>query len=165
MGDEREGGTVEIDVKGATADLIWRFLDFYIPDKVSPLIESCTILDGSSREPGCVRYCVTNPVPPPPGENASGEASVIRAKERLLAIDHAHKTYSYELIENNVGIQGYISQLKVFGEDGVVGCRVEWTFSADSYGVLSKEALGEFLKNFVQSVVHYVEQAAAKREP
>ncbi|XP_078438578.1 lachrymatory-factor synthase-like [Wolffia australiana] len=163
MGEEREGGSVEAEVKGATAEQAWKFFDFSILDKVSSIVESCTIVEGVPGEPGCVRYCVTKPVPPPGGA-AGGEGLVMHMKETLLAIDHAQKTFSYDIAESNIGLRGYIANVKVYGEDGVEGCRVVWSFSADSFGVFAKAATEWFLTTLLRSIVYTIEQAVLKGE-
>ncbi|XP_078438636.1 lachrymatory-factor synthase-like [Wolffia australiana] len=161
MGEEREGGTVEAEVIGATAEQVWSFLDFSLLDKVAPIMASCTIVEGSTGEPGCIRYCETKPIPSPAG----GDPIVMRVKERLLAIDHALKTFSYEVTENNIGARGYIGNVKVYGKDEGGGCRIEWSFSAESFGVSTPEAVGQFLQVLLQGIVQSIEQASTKGGP
>ena len=151
MAEGRLGGKLTAEVKGASADQAWKLLDFCSLQKLVPVMESCTREDGIDGHPGCVRRCVGKPIP-----IDGGDPFIAFATEKLLAIDHEERTFRYELLDSNYGLQGYSAAMKVL-DDGEEGCRIEWSFAGDSYGKWEtvqgfEEALRAILGNMVEAI-------------
>ncbi|CAI0441396.1 unnamed protein product [Linum tenue] len=117
-------GKVTARVTKATADQIWRlFADFFHIHKWFPNVPSSRGVHGANGHPGCVRYCSGFSIP------AAGEAAVSWSKERLTAVDHARRFLSYEIVDCNIGFEGYESTVEIV-PDGK-GCAIEWGFTVD----------------------------------
>lgn len=127
----------------ADADQIWPFFeDFFGLHKWFSGLPTCHGIHGANGEPGCIRYCsgfglksaVAN------ADNESSSSSLISwSKERLVAIDHAQKTFTYEIVDCNIGFKSYVSTIKVVSGSG--GCAVEWWISLEPVEGLELEDL------------------------
>ena len=154
---ERQGGKVEVEVKGARAQVVWKFLDFTAMDKVAPDIESCVIIDGVAGEPGCTRLLEGTPTIGP-----DGQLFVPTFNEKLLTVDHENMSFSYEVTESVFEFVGYTAQVQVFddGEDS----RILWSFEAESFGLWSRDGFLEFLQRNLRAVAKSIEDAVERGE-
>ena len=60
--------------------------------------------------------------------------------ERLVAFDHAARSYSYSILEAPFPVTDYVSTLRVGETDGGTGSRVEWSGRFTPKGVSNQEA-------------------------
>ncbi|XP_073301587.1 lachrymatory-factor synthase [Primulina huaijiensis] len=122
---------VSTKLEKATAHQIWPlFQDFFGLHQWFPGLAICHGIHGTNGEPGCVRYCAGFGLKT---EKINEEESVLRwSTERLIAIDHAQMTFSYEIVDCNIGFKSYVSSIKVVPAGGSGrGCVVEWCFRVD----------------------------------
>ncbi|XP_057799856.1 lachrymatory-factor synthase-like [Salvia miltiorrhiza] len=123
----------------AEADQIWPFfLDFFGLHKWFPGLPACRGVHGANGEPGCIRYCSGFGLKQAANaDSESGPSSLVSwSKERLVAVDHAQKTFTYEIVDCNIGFKSYVSTIKVVpgggdGDGGGGGCAVEWWISLE----------------------------------
>ncbi|XP_078438706.1 lachrymatory-factor synthase-like [Wolffia australiana] len=161
MGEERQGGRVEEEVRRATAEQVWKMLDFCAIDKIMPSVASSERVEGVEGEVGCVRRCVGKPV-----DLGGEEGFVAVAEEKLVSMDREERRFGYRVGENNLGLRGYEAEMRVV-EGGDDGCRIEWSFEAESYGNWGsrdafRESLGEALRGIVQRIEDAVAAAAGE---
>jgi hypothetical protein len=86
-------------------DAAWAiFADFGGLCKWNPAITVCDLVEGTSNEPGSVRYC-------------RGTLPDSWVYERLLVHDEANRLCKYQMEDNRFrfrdGVQGYVSQIQV----------------------------------------------------
>lgn len=117
----------------ARADQIWPlFQDFFGVHKWFPGLPTSHGIHGANGEPGCIRYCSGFQLIREETNNESSLSNLSWSKERLVAIDHAHMTFTYEMVDCNIGFKSYVSTIKVVpGDEGGGGCTVEWCISLD----------------------------------
>ena len=60
--------------------------------------------------------------------------------ERLVAFDHAARSYSYSILQAPFPVTDYVSTLRVRETDGGTGSRVEWSGRFTPKGVSDQEA-------------------------
>ena len=60
--------------------------------------------------------------------------------ERLVAFDHAARSYSYSILQAPFPVTDYLSTLHVRETDGGTGSRVEWSGRFTPKGVSDQEA-------------------------
>jgi hypothetical protein len=103
------------------ADQVWQLIGGFgsLPDWL-PYIPKSELSEG-----GRVRHLA----------NPDGDAIV----ERLIAFDHAARSYSYAILKAPFPVTDYVSTLKVVDEGGNV-CRVEWSGRFTPNGVSDQEA-------------------------
>ncbi|KAG6389425.1 hypothetical protein SASPL_150893 [Salvia splendens] len=100
------------------------FQDFFGLHKWFSGLPNCHGIHGTNGEPGCIRYCS--------GFGLRQEANEMKwSKERLVAIDHAQKTFTYEMVDSNIGFKSYVSTIKVVAGGGGGGGMVEWWISLE----------------------------------
>ncbi|CAA7397343.1 unnamed protein product [Spirodela intermedia] len=158
MAEDLLEGTVHAEVAGATADQVWRLLDFCNIQRVMATMESCTRVEGIDGEPGCKRYCVGKPT----AFGYGGEAFVPWAYERLLAIDPAERSYWYKVTDSNLGLRGYTAEMKVI-DDGS-RCTLEWSFTAESLGMTTRDTFVQNLRETLRGIAQCIEAAVASGE-
>ncbi|KAK6161903.1 hypothetical protein DH2020_001744 [Rehmannia glutinosa] len=87
-------------------------------------------IEGANGQPGCIRYCSGFGLKPK-GNNNEPNSNLRWSKERLVDIDRAQMTFTYEMVDCNIGFESYVSTVKVVrGEEGG-GAAVEWCISLD----------------------------------
>uniref|UniRef100_A0A7N0V869 Lachrymatory factor synthase n=1 Tax=Kalanchoe fedtschenkoi TaxID=63787 RepID=A0A7N0V869_KALFE len=113
-----------------------------------PLLAASYPVEGSAGgcEVGSVRCCVGRGEEPMWG------------RERLLEMDHERRVMRYEVVENNVGLRGYVATVRV-REVGGGGCEVEWSFEAEAAEGWGEEGLREYVKSSLEAVVKKMEEA------
>lgn len=118
----------------AEADQIWPFFqDFFGLHKWFSGLPNCQGIHGVNGELGCVRYCSGFGLKSPEANTDSGPNNVSWSKERLVAIDHAQKTFTYEIVDSNIGLKSYVSTIKVVPAAAAAGgCAVEWRISLEA---------------------------------
>ena len=158
---ERQGGKLEVEVKGATPEVVWSFFDFAAIDKVAPDVDSCSIVEGVAGEPGCTRLVSLKPFP---GLEVRPDGKPFIVKEKLLTVDHEDFGFTYEITENNIELVGYAAKVKVVGSEGG-DSRIEWSYEAESFGKLSRDGLAEFLQRNIRGMAEAVERAVKVGEP
>ncbi|KAJ6824347.1 putative lachrymatory-factor synthase [Iris pallida] len=118
-----EGLVSSPTLQGVDPDEAWYLLgDFCGIQKYHTALATSRRVEGADGEPGCVRHCV--------GQE-DGEGHAAWAKERLLEMDAAGRSYSYDVMENNMGIGKYLATFKVVPAAGGGGCGIEWSFKAE----------------------------------
>ncbi|KAI3468186.1 hypothetical protein Pfo_024849 [Paulownia fortunei] len=123
---------VSTRLEKARADQIWPlFEDFFGLHKWFPGLATCHGIQGSNGEPGCIRYCSGFGLKREENCNEL-DSNLSWSKERLVAIDRAQMTFTYEIMDCNIGFKSYVSTIKVVpGDEGGGGCAVEWCISLD----------------------------------
>ncbi|KQK09542.1 lachrymatory-factor synthase [Brachypodium distachyon] len=152
-------GSVRAAAAGPTPDQAWALLrDFCSLDKWVPSVRTCRRLEeeGGAEDgaPGCVRYC-EGPVnmAAAPGEL---EEVVGWSKERLLEVDAAGRSYSYEVVETNKGFGRYRATVGV--EPEPAGCAVRWSFEADPVKGWTLQGFVGFLEKLARGVAKRLEE-------
>ncbi|XP_075495958.1 uncharacterized protein LOC142533176 [Primulina tabacum] len=141
----------------STVEEAWQLVeDFCSFDKCLPTIDTCYKIEGSDGEPGLVRYCAAT----------DGGGVVLRwCHEKLVTIDPTTRCLSYEVLENNMGIKGYESTIKVIpidGGDELHGCLIEWSFLADPVEGMNSEDMANYLELSLQAMAENMEKALEK---
>ncbi|EYU20416.1 hypothetical protein ABFS82_01G018700 [Erythranthe guttata] len=131
---------VSTTLQKATADQIWPlFQDFFGLHKWFPGLATCYGIHGSNGEPGCMRYCSGSGglkregnINTNTNNNDDGDSNLSWSKERLVAISGAKMTFTYEIVDCNIGFESYVSTVTVVpGGGGGGGCTVRWRISLD----------------------------------
>ncbi|XP_034204547.1 lachrymatory-factor synthase [Prunus dulcis] len=119
--------TVSARLTKARVDQIWPLLkDFH---QWFPTLATCYGVRGANGEPGCIRYCSGSSIP-----SKGDHKAVSWSKERLVAVDDADHSLSYEIVESHIGFKSYVSTVRVVpGGDveGQYGCLIEWSITVD----------------------------------
>lgn len=122
-------GKASEEMAGVKAELIWPFLeDFFGLHKWFPTLTTCMPVEGSSVQPGCVRYCAGFRTPV--DKDDDGKETVNWTKQKLLSIDPAKMTLTYSIIDGNVGFNEYVSTVTVVKKEEE-GCRIEWEYEVE----------------------------------
>ncbi|MBA0703459.1 hypothetical protein Golax_015780 [Gossypium laxum] len=138
-------------LKRSTPDQIWPFLEeFCNLDRLLPDIHTCYRVEGSPGQPGLVRHCI-------------GKFGWVN--EKLLTIDPTNWSLSYQVLENNFGLNNYVATLKVLptaklGDDGKpAGCEIEWSFITDPVQGMKLEDFVSYIDNGLQFMANKMEDA------
>lgn len=122
-------GAVRAVAAGPAPGAAWALLgDFCSLHRWVPSLSACRLVEGAAGRPGCVRHCA-GPVNMAAAAAASGKEEAGWSRERLVAIDHAARWYSYEVVDSNKGFGRYRATVRV--EPDPAGCAVAWAFEAD----------------------------------
>ncbi|KAL2237044.1 lachrymatory-factor synthase [Sesamum indicum] len=120
---------VSTRLEKARADQIWPlFEDFFGLHRWFPSLATCHGIHGANGEPGCIRYCSGFGLKREQNANESNPG-LSWSKERLVALNRAQMTFTYEMVDCNIGFKSYVSTIKVIPGDG--GAVVEWCISLD----------------------------------
>lgn len=117
----------------ANANQIWPLLqDFFGLHKWFPGLPNCEGIHGTNGEPGCIRYCSGFGLKQVVNTDELSSSNLSWSKEKLVAVNNEEKTFTYEIVDCNIGFKSYVSSIKVVpgGGDGG-GCTVEWRISLD----------------------------------
>lgn len=118
-------GKVSTTLRKARAKQIWPlYKDFFNVHKWFPSLETSYGIHGSNGELGCVRYCSGSSIP-------TDDGCAAWAKEKLIAIDETNLSFSYEVVESNIGFKSYVATVKISPADTDHGCMIEWSFVVD----------------------------------
>ncbi|PON67843.1 Polyketide cyclase/dehydrase [Parasponia andersonii] len=124
-------GKVSKRLAKATVDQIWPlYADFFNLHKWFPGLETCYGIHGNNGELGCIRFCGISP------GNADKPEPANWAKERLIAIDHAQHTLSYDVVDTTIiGLRSFVGTVKILpsgdDDDRTRGGVIEWSFTVD----------------------------------
>lgn len=147
-------GKAAAEVKRCKAAQMWPlWADFCNIHEWFPNLASCTLVEGVvGNEVGSVRYCV--------GEEVDGRETMW-AKERLMEMEHEKRLMRYEVLENSVGLKGYVAEIRVYDkeEEGGGGCMVEWWFKADTVDGWEEEVFHGYVQSSLEFIVKKMEEA------
>lgn len=133
-------GKAKTEVKGYKAEQVWPLLeDFFGLDKWFPTLSTCIPIEGISGKPGCVRFCAGFKTP----VDSKGKQTINWTKQKLLSIDPIQRTFSYSIIDGNVGFYSYVSTVKVVPKEG--GCEIEWLYEVEPVKGWKLEYLDSFI--------------------
>ncbi|MCL7024962.1 hypothetical protein MKW94_002913 [Papaver nudicaule] len=163
--EEKWKGKACTTLKDLTAEELWPlFEDFLSIHKWLPGVDACTLVEGVSGEPGCVRYCTGTAVP----TDGSDDTLTSWVKEKLLLIDPVERCISYEVIEGNVGFESYIATIKVLSDssedaqengDDHKGSTVEWSYVVNPVPGWKSEDLASYIDSILQTMAKRMEEA------
>ncbi|XP_010249529.1 PREDICTED: lachrymatory-factor synthase-like [Nelumbo nucifera] len=147
-------------LRGITADQVWPLLsDFFNVHKWFPTLATCYAIHGVSGQPGCVRYCAGSSIP----SNSGGDTrpTVSWATERLVHIDPIGRSFTYEIVDSNVGFNSYVSTMKVVPDDEhqLGGCKIEWYFAVDPVQGWKLEDLISKYQTGLQNMANKMEES------
>lgn len=147
-------GKASVELKGPKAEQVWPLLeDFFSLNKWFPTLTTCLPLEGVSGQPGCVRYCAGFKTP----ARDINDETLNWTKQKLLSIDPNEMTFSYSIIESNVGFNSYISTIKVLPREG--GCNVEWQYEVEPVEGWTSEMVYSFISSGLQVMAKRMEDA------
>ncbi|KAI4352500.1 hypothetical protein L6164_006746 [Bauhinia variegata] len=152
-------GEAKTDLPGAKAELIWPLLeDFFGLDKWFPTLSTCIPVEGVSGKPGCVRFCAgfKSPV------DGSDKQTVNWTKQKLLFIDPTHMTFSYSIIDGNVGFHSYVSTVTVLPKED--GCEIQWLYEVEPVEGWRLEQLDYFIGTGLNVMARRMEEALCAME-
>ncbi|KAK7245443.1 hypothetical protein RIF29_40289 [Crotalaria pallida] len=126
---EKWKGKATTEVIGCKADQVWLLLeDFFGLDKWFPTLSTCLPVQGISGQPGCVRFCAGFKTP----VDGHDKQTMNWTKQKLLSIDPTNRTFTYSIIDGNVGFYSYVSIWKVLPkEDASDSCVIEWLYEVE----------------------------------
>lgn len=147
-------GKAKTEVRGFKADQVWPLLeDFFGLEKWFPTLSTCLPVQGISGQPGCVRFCAGFKTP----VDGHSKQTVNWTKQKLLSIDPTHRTFSYSIIDGNVGFHSYVSTLKVLPKED--GCEVEWLYEVEPVEGWRLEDLDFFIGSGLQVMAQRMQGA------
>ncbi|KAL6647610.1 hypothetical protein ACP70R_015047 [Stipagrostis hirtigluma subsp. patula] len=125
-----------------------------------PMVESCAAVAGEEGAPGYVRL-VTGGLMFPQQLQASSSSPAPAAtswvRERLVAVDHAARSYTYEMEDGNVGVSGSRNTVSLFDYgDGESATLVVWSFEIDPVDGANRDALLDYLRILYKSCIHNI---------
>ncbi|KAK9275732.1 hypothetical protein L1049_023000 [Liquidambar formosana] len=142
------------ELAGPKAEQVWPLLeDFFGLNKWFPTLTTCLPVEGVSGQPGCVRYCAGFKTP----VNKGDEEIVNWTKQKLLSIDPTELTFSYSIIDGNVGFHSYISTVKVLPRED--GCSIEWRYEVEPVEGWTLANLDSFIGSGLQVMAKRMEEA------
>ncbi|KAF7817104.1 lachrymatory-factor synthase-like [Senna tora] len=144
-------GKACVELPNTDVEKVWVVLgDFCNVHKWMP-IDTCYQLEGIPGQPGLIRYCATT-------VTAESEKTTIRwAKEKLIAIDPVERSFSYEIVDNNIGFKSYVTTIKVLTQDEKRGCKVEWSFVSDPVQGWTFQGLNSYIESCLQLLLNKME--------
>ncbi|XP_015898434.3 lachrymatory-factor synthase [Ziziphus jujuba] len=149
-------GRTTAEVVGFKAEQVWPLLeDFCGLHKWFPTLTTCLPVEGICGQPGCVRFCAGFNTP----VNCDGDKVRVNwTKQKLLAIDRTKLTFTYSIVDGNVGFNSYISTVKVItkGEDG---CSLEWSYEVEPVEGWTLKDLDFFIGTGLQVMATRMEEA------
>ncbi|CAJ1951681.1 unnamed protein product [Sphenostylis stenocarpa] len=126
------------EVKGVKAEEIWPLLqDFFGLDKWFPT-PTVIPVEGISGQPGCVRFCAGFKTPVDDDANKS----VNWTKQKLLTIDPTNWTFTYSIVDGNVGFHSYFATWKLI--PNADGCEIQWHYEVEPVQGWTLEYLDSF---------------------
>lgn len=78
-------------------------------------------------------------------------------KQKLLTIDPDNMTFSYSIIDGNVGFHSYVSKVRVLQQ--VDGCCIEWDYEVEPVEGWKPEDLDEFIGKGLKAMAKRMEEA------
>ncbi|XP_078164611.1 lachrymatory-factor synthase-like [Carex rostrata] len=147
---EKWEGKVAIDL--STNEIqAWSLLsDFFSLHLWLPGVSTCEKVAGSESLPGSIRY-VASPA------YESGEVNW--AKEELTGFDPVERSFSYRVVDSNMGFGEYVACFRVL--PGMKdGCRLEWSFECEPVIGWTQEGLLGYMDSGLKGMAERVEKAS-----
>ncbi|KAJ4953936.1 hypothetical protein NE237_030768 [Protea cynaroides] len=152
-------GKAYAELNRATVEQVWTLLeDFFSIHKWLPGIDTCQPVEGVLGQSGCIRYCANTAV----SESEEKKITTKWVKEKLLFIDPVERCFSYEVIENNIGMNSYIATVKLVQLSQAAideGCQIQWSFVSDPIEDLTFEAFFSHIQSIAQGMAQRMEDA------
>ncbi|GAB4839031.1 hypothetical protein Ancab_028559 [Ancistrocladus abbreviatus] len=146
-------GKAYAQLLGPTAEQVWPlFADFFALNKWYPT-PICLPVGGISGQPGCVRYCAGFKT----HLHQDDENHVNWTKQKLLSINPDKMTFTYNIIDSNVGFDNYVATVNVLPKDD--GCAIEWLYEVDPADGWTLEDLESFTGKVWRVVANRMEDA------
>lgn len=147
---EKWEGKVAIDL--STNEIqAWSLLsDFFSLHLWLPGISTCEKVAGTESLPGSIRY-VASPA------YESGEVSW--AKEELTGFDPVERSFSYRVVDSNMGFGEYVGCFRVLPGMGD-GCRLEWSFECEPVIGWTREGFLGYMDSGLKGMAERVEKAS-----
>lgn len=149
---------------GPSPEQIWPFLeDFFGLNRWFPTLTTCepdrAILDHLGRpKPGSIRFCAGFRTHlDKMAEQNEKTRSVNWTKQELLSIDPVEMSFSYSIVDSNVGFKGYVSKVKVVYCKK--GCSIEWAYEVEPVEEWRLEDLDHFIRSGLEVMVKRMEEA------
>ena len=144
---EQWEGKVTAELPETRPHQAWQLLSDYCNlHYLLPSLDSCFRVSGEEGFPGCVRRCEMIST-----RKSSGVDSISWAEEELLSLDHRSLSFTYRVLDNNMGFGRFFAQMKILPEDDY-GCRIEWSFVADPLAGRRLAALVRFLDGSLKTI-------------
>jgi len=148
---EKWKGKATAEVKGVKGEKVWPLLeDFFGLDKWFPT-PMCIPVEGISGKPGCVRFCAGFKTP----VDDDDKKSVNWTKQKLLSIDPAQWTFTYSIVDGNVGFHSYVSTWTV--RPSAEGCEIEWRYEVEPVQGWKLEYLDSFIDEGLHAMAKKIE--------
>ncbi|RDX63094.1 Lachrymatory-factor synthase, partial [Mucuna pruriens] len=149
-------GKARAEVKGAGAEKVWPLLeDFFGLDKWFPTLTTCIPVEGISGQPGCVRFCAGFKTP----VDHDAKPTLNWTKQKLLSIDPTNWTFSYSIVDGNVGFHSYVSTLKLLPKPHDQGCEIEWFYQVEPVLGWKLDYLHSFIDTGLQIMAQRMQAA------
>ncbi|XP_066389285.1 lachrymatory-factor synthase-like [Miscanthus floridulus] len=123
-----------------------------------PMVESCTAVAGDEGVPGYVRLVRGGLMFP---QQLQQQASSSWVRERLVAMDHASRSYTYLMEDSNVGLAGSRNTISLFDYGGDGGATlVVWSFEMEPVDGANQDALLDYLRILYKSCIDTIPASA-----
>ncbi|KAK7314420.1 hypothetical protein VNO77_32943 [Canavalia gladiata] len=143
-------------VKGGKVEQVWPLLeDFFGLDKWFPSISTCVPIEGISGLPGCVRFCAGFKTPVEVDDHH--KQTVNWTKQKLLSIDPTLRTFTYSIVDGNIGFHSYVSTWKLLQKED--GCEIQWFYEVEPVKGWKLEYLDSFIHTGLQVVAQRMQAA------
>lgn len=147
-------GEARAELLGPKAEQVWPLLeDFFGLHKWFPTLTTCLPVQGISGQPGCVRYCAGFKTPV--DRESDQPENLNWTKQELLSIDPSQMTFSYSIIDGNVGFNSYISTVQVVPKEG--GCSIVWKYEVEPVEGWTLKDLDTFIGTGLQVMASRME--------
>lgn len=120
-----------------------------------PMVESCTAVAGDEGVPGYVRLVRGGLMFP---QQLQQQASSSWVRERLVAMDHASRSYTYLMEDGNVGLAGSRNTISLFDYGGAT--LVVWGFEMEPVDGANQDALLDYLRILYKSCIDTIPASA-----
>eukprot|EP00252_Welwitschia_mirabilis_P004951 TRINITY_DN152_c0_g1_i1.p1 TRINITY_DN152_c0_g1~~TRINITY_DN152_c0_g1_i1.p1 ORF type:complete len:164 (+),score=15.28 TRINITY_DN152_c0_g1_i1:159-650(+) len=149
-------GRISAEISDASAEQVWKEArSFSGLERWHPSLEECEIVEGEDGSVGCVRMC------------RNGDLWV---KEMLVAFDDATMSYTYSVIDGNIGLDSFVVSFTVLPATATAvsssssACTVVWEFRVDPPPNTSYEEFLGFLKSSYRDMAEGL-QLLARAQP
>lgn len=142
------------EVAGCKAAQVWPLLeDFFGLHKWFPTLTTCLPVRGVSGQSGCVRYCAGFRTPA-----NNGDEIMNWTMQELLSINPKELSFSYSIIDGNVGFNSYVATVKVVPTEEF-GCSIEWMYEVDPVEGWTLGDLDSFIGSGLQVMTKRMEES------
>jgi carbon monoxide dehydrogenase subunit G len=111
-----------------------------------PMVESCTAVAGDEDVPGYVRLVRGGLMFPQQQQGSSW------VRERLVAMDHTARSYTYLMEDGNVGLAGSRNTISLLDYGGGATL-VVWSFEMEPVDDANQDALLDYLRILYKSCI------------